>query len=126
MSKKTIIIVVIILVIAIFFGVIVGVLFWQKANSGEKEVIKYNLTIDEMYSNIKDSKRIIKMKITIESIDPKSIEKLTEKSFLVRDEVNKIVRNKIDDELEGADGQNNLQEEIKNSLIILFEDENKH
>ena len=123
MSKKTIIIVVIILVIAIIVGIAVGVLFWKKSNSAEKEVIKYNLTVDEMYSNIKDSKRIIKLKITIESIDPKSIEKLAEKSFLVRDEVNKIVRNKTDDELEGADGQKNLQKEIKDSLIILFEDE---
>ena len=123
MSKKTIIIVVIVLVIAIIVGMAVGVLFWKKANSGEKEVVKYNLTVDEMYSNIKDSKRIIKMKITIESIDPKSIEKLTEKTFLVRDEVNKIVRNKTDDELEGADGQKNLQKEIKDNLTILFEDE---
>ena len=123
MSKKTIIIVVMVLVFAILIGIAVGFLFWKKANSGEKEVVKYNLTVDEMYSNIKDSKRILKMKITIESIDPKSIEKLTEKNFLVRDEVNKIVRNKTDDELEGADGQTNLQEEIKSSLISLFEDE---
>ena len=124
MSKKTIIIVVMVLVFAILIGIVVGFLFWKKANSGEKEVVKYNLTVDEMYSNIKDSKRILKMKITIESIDPKSIEKLTEKNFLVRDEVNKIVRNKTDDELEGADGQTNLQKEIKSSLITLFEDKN--
>ena len=63
MSKKTIIIVVIILVLAIFAGIAAGVVFWKKTNSGEKEVIKYNFTVDDMYCNIKDSKRILKLKV---------------------------------------------------------------
>lgn len=123
MSKRTIIIVVIILVLAIFAGIAAGVVFWKNTSSGEKEVINYNLTVDDMYCNIKKSKRILKLKITIESIDPKSVGKLTEKTFLVRDEVNKIVRNKTEEELEGMDGQTNLQKEIKDNLIILFKDE---
>ena len=123
MSRKTIIIVVIILVLAIISGIAVGMVFWKKTNSGVRETERYNLTVDEMYSNIKDSKRILKTKITIESIDPKTIERLTEKNFLVRDEVNKLVRNKTDDQLEGTEGQTNLQKEIKQSLIVLFEDE---
>lgn len=123
MSKKTIIIVVIILVLAIFAGIAAGVVFWKKTGNIEKEVKRHNLTVDDMYCNIKDSKRILKLKITIESIDERSIQKLTEKTFLVRDEVNKIVRNKTDEQLEGTDGQINLQKEIRDNLIILFEDE---
>lgn len=123
MSKQTIIMVVIILVLAIFAGVVVGVVFWKKTSNSIKEVEKFNLTVDDMYCNIKDSKRILKLKITVESINPKSIEKLTEKVFLVRDEVNKIVRDKTDEQLEGTDGQTSLQKQIKDNLIILFEDE---
>lgn len=123
MSKQTIIMVVIILVLAIFAGVVVGVVFWKKTSTSIKEVEKFNLTVDDMYCNIKDSKRILKLKITVESINPKSIEKLTEKVFLVRDEVNKIVRDKTDEQLEGTDGQTSLQKQIKDNLIILFEDE---
>lgn len=123
MSKKTIIIIIAVLVVAILAGIIAGFVFLQKSNSGPKEIIKYNLTVDDMYCNIKDSKRILKLKMTIESTSPDTIEKLSEKIFLIRDEVNKIVRNKIDDDLQGKEGQVKLQEEIKNSLVELFEDE---
>lgn len=123
MSKKTIIIIVAVLVITILAGIIVGLMFFRKPNSEPKEVIKHKLTIDEMYSNVKDSKRILKLKITIESIDPKAIERLSEKSYLIRDEVNKICRNKTDEDLQGKEGQINLNSEIKQSLIKLFPDE---
>lgn len=123
MSRKTIIFVVIILAFSIFAGIAVGIVFWNKTSSGQNEVIRYNLTVDDMYCNIKDSKRILKLKITIESVDPKAIERLTKKTFLVRDEVNKIVRDKTDEQLEGTNGQINLQKEIKENLIILFEDD---
>lgn len=123
MSKKTIIIIVVVLVLAIFAGVAVGMVMWKKSSNAPKEIIKHSLTMDDMYCNIKDSKRIMKLKITIESTNIKTIENLTEKQFLIRDEVNKIVRNKTDEELQGKDGQVNLQEAIKNSLIELFEDE---
>lgn len=123
MSKKTIIIIVIVLVLAIFAGIALGIVFFRKDSNSPKEVIKYNLTIDDMYCNIKDSRRILKLKMTIESIDERSIGKLTEKTFLIRDEVNKIVRDKTDDQLQGTEGQTSLQTEIKNSLIELFEDE---
>lgn len=123
MSKKTIIIIVAVLVVAIFAGIIAGFVFSQKNNNGPKETIKYNLTVDEMYCNIKDSKRILKLKMTIESTNQETIEKLSEKVFLVRDEVNKTVRNKVDEDLQGKEGQVKLQEEIKSSLVKLFEDE---
>jgi flagellar FliL protein len=123
MSKKTIIIIVVVLVLAIFAGVVVGMVMWKKSSNAPQEIIKHSLTMDDMYCNIKDSKRIMKLKITIESTNIKTIENLTEKQFLIRDEVNKIVRNKTDEELQGKDGQVNLQEAIKNSLIELFEDE---
>lgn len=123
MSKKTIIIIVVVLAVAILAGVAFGVIFWQKSKDGPKKIPKYSLTLDDMYCNIKGSKRILKLKVTLESINKDTIDTLTEKQFLVRDEINKIVRNRTDEELEGKDGQVNLQDVIKSSLITLFEDE---
>ncbi len=123
MSKKTIIIIVAVLALAIIIGVVAGVMFWKNSNSEPKEVVKYNLTVDDMYCNIKESKRILKLKMTVESIDPDSIERLSEKVFLIRDEVNKIARGKTYEELEGSEGQIKLQERIKNNLIELFPNE---
>ena len=123
MSKKTIIIVVVVLILAIFAGIAVGMTIWKKSNGEPKEIIKHSLTLEDIYCNIKDSKRIMKLRITLESTELKTIEKLTAKQFLIRDEVNKIARNRTDEELQGKEGQVNLQEEIKSSLVELFEDE---
>ena len=120
MSKKTIMIVVGVLALAILVGVAVGVMLWKKNDGTPKEIVKHSLTLEDMYSNIKDSKRIMKLKVTVESSNIDTIETLTEKQSIVRDEINKVVRNKTDDELQGKEGQINLQEEIKNSLIELF------
>lgn len=49
---------------------------------------------------------------------------MNEKQFLIRDEVNKIVRNSTEEELEGKEGQINLQNKIKENLIELFSDQN--
>lgn len=123
MSNKTIIIIVVVLILAIFAGIAVGMTIWKNSSDAPKEIIKHSLTLDDIYCNIKDSKRIMKLRITIESTELKTIEKLTAKQFLIRDEVNKIVRNRTDEELQGKEGQVNLQEEIRLNLIELFEDE---
>lgn len=122
MSKKTIIIVLAVVVVAILAGLAIGINIYKK-NSEPKEVVKYSLTLDDMYCNIKDSKRIMKLRVTVETLDEKFIETLTEKQFLIRDEINKTVRNKTEDDLEGENGQINLQENIKENLVNLFENE---
>ena len=64
----------------------------------------------------------MKVKITIETGNKKTLETLTEKQFLIRDDVNKIIRNKTEDEIQGEEGQIALQKEIKESLVNLFQD----
>lgn len=125
MSKRTIIIIIVILFMVLITGIIAGLfLFSNNSEKKIKEIKTYDLTMDEMYCNVKESKRIVKIKITIETIKEKSLEKINEKQFLIRDEVNKIIRNLTEDELQGKDGQNNLQRAIKQSLVELFNDEN--
>lgn len=126
MSKKTLLIIVIVLLVALIAGVIVGIFIFS--NSSKEKKIKpvktFSITMNDLYCNIKDSKRILKVKITLETTSEKTLENLTSKQFLVRDQVNKIIRSLTDEELQGKEGQVKLQNEIKNNLVELFEDEN--
>ncbi len=125
MSKNTIIIIVLILLLALVAGIAVGIFFFSN-NSGEKKVKElqsYSITLDDLYCNIKDSKRILKIKITLETTNEKTLEKLTAKQFLIRDDVNKIITNLTEEELRGKEGQINLQNQIKANMVDLFNDE---
>lgn len=119
--------IIVILIIAIIFAVIgtaLGVILYKNNNDKPKKEETLYITLDDMYCNIKGSKKILKLKVTVEVTNKKTYEKLNEKGFLIRDEINKIVRNKEENNLEGRDGQLNLQKEIKERLVNLFNDEN--
>lgn len=121
-TKKTILIV--LLVILILFavaGLILGFSIYKNSGDKNKDIEKYYITLEEMYCNIKDSKKILKLKATIEINNKKTYEELEEKQFLMRNEINKIIRNKEEKELLGKEGQVALQNEIKDSLIKLFD-----
>ena len=128
METKKIILIVVLVVVILFavFGTIMG-LFLTKNNGGKqnknKEAEKYYITLDDMYCNLRESKRIVKIKATIEITDKNTYEKIQDKQFLIRDEINKIIRNKKEEELQGSDGQEKLQLEIKNNLVSLFDDD---
>ncbi|NLV88032.1 MAG: flagellar basal body-associated FliL family protein [Tissierellia bacterium] len=125
MSKKNVIILILILLLALTLGIIAGIfIFSNDSNPKEKQVKIYPLTLEEMYCNIKDSRRILKIKVTIETTNKETYEEMSQKQFLIRDEINKIVRNSTEEELEGKEGQVNLQNSIKKNLINLFNDEN--
>jgi len=125
MSKKTLLIIVIVLLVALIAGIIVGIFMFSN-NAKErkvKEIPTFSLTLDDLYCNIKDSKKILKVKVTLETASEKTLEKLTEKQFLIRDEINKIVRNLTDEDLQGKEGQVKVQNQIKTSLVELFGEE---
>lgn len=125
MSKKTIWIIVIVLLVSLIAGIIVGIFIFSN-NSKEKKVkpVKtFSITMDDLYCNIKDSKRILKVKITLETTSEKTLENLATKQFLVRDQVNKIIRGLTDEDLQGKEGQVKLQNQIKSDLVELFEDD---
>lgn len=125
MSKKTIWIIVIVLLVSLIAGIIVGIFIFSN-NSKEKKVkpVKtFSITMNDLYCNIKDSKRILKVKITLETTSEKTLENLATKQFLVRDQVNKIIRGLTDEDLQGKEGQVKLQNQIKSDLVELFEDD---
>ncbi|WMM26614.1 flagellar basal body-associated FliL family protein [Tissierella sp. MB52-C2] len=124
MSKNTILIIIIILLLSLIAGIGVGIFFFSsRTTTTAKNLKTYSLTLDDMYCNIKDSKKILKLKFTLETTSKKTLENLTEKQFLIRDEANKIIRNLTDEDLKGKEGQINLQSQLKENIIELFNDE---
>ncbi|NMA86367.1 MAG: flagellar basal body-associated FliL family protein [Tissierellia bacterium] len=126
-NRNSVLIILLILVVLLaIVGIVLGLMFYKNKgvdNNAKKQMETFNLTLDDMYSNIKDSKKIVKLKVTISTNSKTTYEGLSEKQFLIRDDINKIIRNKTEEELQGKDGQVKLQEEIKLSLIELFNDE---
>ncbi|MBU5254763.1 flagellar basal body-associated FliL family protein [Tissierella praeacuta] len=125
MSKKNTLIIVIILLLALVAGIAVGIFFFSNSSGEkrEKEIQTYSITLEDLYCNIKESKRILKIRVTLETTNERSLAKLTEKQFLIRDEVNKIIANLTEDELRGKEGQVNLQNQIKTNMVELFNDQ---
>lgn len=110
--------------VALIIGIILGISFLKtNAEEAAKNEI-YNYSIGEMYCNLKDSKRIVKVNPTIEFKDDKLTEVLAGKSFLIKDEINKIIRNKDEKDIEGSTGQIELQDDIKGKLIDIFNNAN--
>ncbi|MGJ0846787.1 flagellar basal body-associated FliL family protein [Tissierella praeacuta] len=125
MSKKNTLIIVFILLLALVAGIAVGIFFFSNSSGEkrEKEIQTYSITLEDLYCNIKESKRILKIRVTLETTNERSLAKLTEKQFLIRDEVNKIIANLTEDELRGKEGQVNLQNQIKTNMVELFNDQ---
>ena len=122
-NKKLIIIVAVVLALVIAVAVGVGIVFL----SGEKEEVNYDdlpksyYEVTDLYSNIKDSPRICKVNLTVETVSEELLETLKMKDFVIRDAINLIVRSSTEEQLLGEDGQLYLQEEIKRSLNDKFE-----
>lgn len=127
MSTKKILLIAIIslLVLILIVGSVIGVMLIRKntpAKDTIREVHYYN--IGDLYSNLKDSKRIVKLKMTLELADKSLIEEMDQKSFLVKHEINEIIRNITEKEIEGKEGQKNLQKLITDQLGKVFETQN--
>jgi flagellar FliL protein len=106
-------------------GSVVGIIF-SKGNGiiSKKQSEKLYLPMEELYCNVKESKKIVKARITVEVRDKKTLKDIGEKQFLIRDEINKIIRSKTEDKLKGKEGQIALQKEITDSLVKIFDDNN--
>lgn len=126
-GKNIVLIVLLVLVIILaIVGIALGIAFYRNNNDKgdtRKQVETFNLTLEDMYCNIKDSKKIVKVKTTVETNNKQTLELIEGKQFLIRDDINKIIRSKTEEELQGEEGQVELQKEINKSLIKLFNDE---
>lgn len=128
-GKLNIKVLIIALVILVVAGVAVVFFLKTKASSEEEKApnpsaeINYSVTMEDMYSNIKNSKRILKIKLTIQTNDENKKAVIEAKQFVIRDEANKIIRNNTEEDLLGPGSMENLKRAIQRSLSSYFSDE---
>lgn len=121
--KKIIIIVAVVLVLVLGAG---GFLVFRMMSGGEKPEVTYDdmpkfyFEITDQYSNVKDSKKICKVSLTVETVDETLVATLGTEAFKVTDAISLIIRSSTEDQLLGEEGQLFLQEEIKRSLNERF------
>lgn len=110
--------------VALIIGIIIGISYLRSEAEETAKNATYNYNIGEMYCNLKDSKKIVKVNPILVFKDKELLETLAENSYLIKDEINKIIRNKSDKDIEGSEGQLALQSEITKKLIAIFNNEN--
>jgi len=118
--KKILIISIIVVILLVIVSATVFGIFFMKDDDKEENKEEYYFNVGEIYSNLSDSKRIMKLNLTISASDEKLKEELEEKSFLIKDELYKILRNKKINEIEGKEGQLVLKKEIITNLNETF------
>ncbi len=116
MSKKVLGVVAIV-IIAVAVSVGVSFSLFSKAGNGSKPSEVYSLETADMYSNVKDSRRIVKIKIVVETNNEKDLAELDKKKYQIRDISNEIIRATPEKDLVDVDSQNKLREKIKKQLI---------
>ena len=130
MNTKKIIIIgvfVLIAIIAIVFGIIFGLQIMNKDKGPETEVELdissakiFQHDVGEMFCNLAESRKLVKINPTVETTDEKFIEVLTNKNYIIRNEINEIIRSKKAEEIEGSEGQKSLQKQILTRLNEIF------
>lgn len=127
MNKKTGIIIgvfALFAILAIVVGIIFGLQMVKKSDSNSEEAMLnkeiHKLDIGEMYCNLSESKKIVKINTTVETPDKKFFEVLEGKVYIIRHEINEIIRGKKQEEVEGSEGQKNVQAEVVKRLNEVF------
>jgi len=118
-KKILIIVIIIFMLLIIVSGTVFGILF-MKSDDESKESEEYYFNVGEVYSNIADSRRIVKLNLTISAKSEKLIEEFNEKSFLIKDELYKILTNKKIDDIQGKESQELLKKQIIKNLEKKF------
>lgn len=104
------------LVTAIVFGGVFYFAVYKTPEKAVKEIKTYSFPIGELYSNVKDSRRILKANIVVEVTDEKIIEKLNENKSKITNNIIELLRSKDENNLSGDKGQQALRAEILKSI----------
>lgn len=123
------ILIIVVLVVLVAGGI--GLLYVKnKASAGTEEKKEdlstketFSVTLDDMYCNVNDSKKILKIKITVQTSNKEKLPLIEAKQFVIRDEANKIIRNNSEKDLMGMEGMENLKRAIQKTLATSFSDD---
>ncbi len=97
--------------------VFTGVFYFATNRSNEetiKEIETFTYSFGELYSNLKDSKKILKINIVLETTDEKLLEKVESEKFKINNNILELLRSKTESDLAGDVGQQNLRKEVLN------------
>lgn len=89
-----------------------------KNEEADKEVQleTFTYSFGELYSNLKDSKRILKISIVLETFDEKLTKKLDSQKFKINNNILELLRSKTEEDLAGDVGQKSLRKEVLDSI----------
>ena len=127
--KKGVIVAIVAVLLAIVV-IVVGIVFGlQMANKdkgdsddiSQKEIYQHD--VGEMYSNLSESKKLVKVTTTVETTDEDYLEILENKNYIIRNEINEIIRSKKEEEIRGKDAQESIQKQIVTKLNEVFNTE---
>ncbi|QXM06141.1 flagellar basal body-associated FliL family protein [Crassaminicella indica] len=101
-------------------AVVVGTAFYmatnKKADTQPKELKTYTYSIGELYANVKDSRKILKVNMDIEMLNEKLSERLDNKRSKITNNILELLRSKDETQLSGDKGQQSLRQEILKSI----------
>lgn len=122
MSTKKIFIIAIVslVVILLAIGAVFLLISYKEKSEQNKPVKQYYHDVSEMYCNLKNSNRIVKIQITIEFTNEKLVEELQNKEFAIRHEINTTMVNKTEKDLEGEEGLSALRHELTTKIAKIF------
>ncbi len=118
--KKVLILSLIGLIIATL--IITGIIFFVLNSDGknkDKKLTYYEYNLEEIYTNIKSSKSILKANITIEYTDDKLKAVLDNNKAKITNDILELLRNKTLKDLSGQEGQ---QKRTKYHFVILSDE----
>ena len=116
--KKFIIIGIVVLVLII--GGVVGFLMLSGGDKAPKPVVMNLHNIVEMYSNIADEGKILKLELTIEYTEVEFLETFTKEDAKIKNTILEYFRNKSFESLTRSNGQERAREELAEMFIELL------
>ncbi len=105
----------------VFALIIGGIIFFvmngksKESNSGDKPKEVFEYSLEELYTNIKDSNSILKTSISIEYTDKKLLEVFDKNKSKITNDILEFFRSKTLEELSGKDGQ----QSARNSILVI-------
>ena len=80
--------------------------------AAEVDVVTYSYDAGEFVTNVKDSKKILSCTATVDVISETLVSTLAEKDYIVKDTINKRLRQLTEQDLESADIEATLSESL--------------
>ncbi len=111
------------LVTAIIFGGVFYFAVYKAPEKTVKEVKTFSFPIGELYSNVKDSRKIMKTNMVVETVDEKIIEKIESNKSKMTNSILEVLRSKDESSLAGDKGQQALRTEVLKAIKQIVDSE---